>query len=64
MNDLTGNVPDIVQIAIDRFFSHGLALIFAICTLWQVNIRFAYLADKQSNYKTFFYVYKIMSEFR
>ena len=41
VNDLTGNVPDIVQIAIDRFFSHGLALIFAICTLWQVNIRFA-----------------------
>ncbi|MCX7342847.1 MAG: ABC transporter ATP-binding protein [Proteobacteria bacterium] len=41
VNYLTGNVPDIVQIAIDRFFSHGLALIFAICTLWQVNIRFA-----------------------
>lgn len=41
INDLTGNVPDLIQITIDRFFSHGLALILAIYTLLQVDIRFA-----------------------
>ena len=40
-NDLVSSVPDILQIAIDRFFSHALALLFAIFTLWQVNIYFA-----------------------
>jgi len=40
-NDLASSVPDILQIAIDRFFSHTLALLFAIFTLWQVNIFFA-----------------------
>ncbi len=41
VNDLTGSVPDMLQTIIDRFFSHGLALIIAIYTLWQVNIKFA-----------------------
>ncbi len=41
VNDLVNSVPDIIQIAIDRFFSHGLALVFAIYTLWLVDIKFA-----------------------
>ncbi len=41
INDLTSSVPDIVQIIIDRFFSHTLALIVAITTLWFVNALFA-----------------------
>lgn len=41
VNDLISSVPDLMQIAIDRFFSHGLALVFAIFALAQVNIRFA-----------------------
>lgn len=42
INDLTRSVPEIIQIIIDRFFSHALALIIAIITLWQVNIIFAF----------------------
>ncbi len=41
VNDLTSSIPDILQIIFDRFLSHGLALVIAIFTLWQVNIRFA-----------------------
>jgi ATP-binding cassette subfamily B protein len=41
INDLANSVPDILQITIDRFFSHTLALIIAIITLWQVNILFS-----------------------
>lgn len=41
VNDLTSSIPDLVQIAIDRFCSQGLALIIAIFTLWLVNIKFA-----------------------
>lgn len=41
INDLTSNIPDIVQIILDRFFSHSLALIIAIFTLWRVNALFA-----------------------
>ncbi|MCX5925078.1 MAG: ABC transporter ATP-binding protein [Candidatus Dependentiae bacterium] len=41
VNDLTSSVPDIIQLAIDRFFSHGIALFIAIITLWQVNAVFA-----------------------
>lgn len=41
VNDLTNNIPDVIQIVIDRFFSHSLALLIATYTLWQVNIKFA-----------------------
>lgn len=41
VNDLTSSVPNLLQIAIDRFFSHLLALMIAIFTLWQVNSIFA-----------------------
>ena len=41
VNDLTSSVPDLVQIVIDRFFSHFLALGIAIFVLWGVNYRFA-----------------------
>lgn len=39
--DLTGSIPEVIQIVIDRFFSHGLALLIAIYALWQVSITFA-----------------------
>jgi ATP-binding cassette subfamily B protein len=41
VNDLTNSIPDIVQVVIDRFFSHALAISIAIYTLWIVNINFA-----------------------
>jgi ATP-binding cassette, subfamily B, bacterial len=41
VNDLTRSVPDIIQIVIDRFFSHLLALFVAIGALWMVDVRFA-----------------------
>lgn len=41
VNDLTHSIPEIVKIVVDRFFSHGLALVIAIFTLWQVNSIFA-----------------------
>jgi ATP-binding cassette subfamily B protein len=40
-SDLTSSIPEMVGIIIDRFFSHGLALIIAIYTLGLVNIKFA-----------------------
>jgi len=41
VNDLTSSVPEIIQIIVDRFFGHTIALIIAIITLWQVNAIFA-----------------------
>ena len=41
VSELVMAVPDLLQILVDRFFSHGLALIIAIFTLWSVNARFA-----------------------
>ncbi len=41
VNDLTRSVPELIQLVIDRFFSHALALLIAIITLWQVNMFFA-----------------------
>lgn len=41
VNDLTSSIPDIIQLAIDHFLSHSLALIVAIITLWQVSAIFA-----------------------
>jgi ATP-binding cassette subfamily B protein len=42
VNDLTRSVPDLIQLVLDRFFSHALALLIAIITLWQVNMFFAF----------------------
>lgn len=41
VNDLTASVPEIVQIVLDRYFSHALALAIAIFTLWQVSVLIA-----------------------
>lgn len=41
VTDLVSSTPEFVQIIIDRFFSHALALIFAIYTLWMVSPYFA-----------------------
>jgi len=41
INDLTASVPELLQITLDRFFSHGLAVLIAVITLWQVSIFFA-----------------------
>jgi len=43
INDLASGVPDVVQIFMDRLFSHFLALIIAIVTLSFVNIKFGFL---------------------
>ncbi len=42
VNDLTGSVPDILQLSIDRFFSNGLSLGVAIITLGCVSGYFAF----------------------
>lgn len=41
LNDLITYTPELIQVLIDRFFSHVLALIIAIGTLWFVNYKFA-----------------------
>ncbi len=41
VNDLTNSIPSLIRITMDRFFSHGLALLIGIITLWQVNYYFA-----------------------
>ncbi len=41
VHDLTESVPELLQIIISRFFSHGLALALAVVTLWQVGLHFA-----------------------
>ncbi|MDR0773418.1 MAG: hypothetical protein LBE46_03815 [Wolbachia pipientis] len=43
VNDLTNYIPDVVQIALDRFVGRALALGIGIYFLWQVNIYFALL---------------------
>ncbi len=43
VNDLTSYIPEVLQIVIDRFFAHSLALIIAMYTLWQVSSTFALL---------------------
>jgi ATP-binding cassette subfamily B protein len=52
INDLTNNVPELIQIIIDRFLAHGLSLIIAIYFLWQVNIKFALAMS----FCTFFFI--------
>lgn len=41
ITDLVSSTPDIIQIVLDRFLSHALALIVAVYTLWLVNVSFA-----------------------
>jgi ATP-binding cassette subfamily B protein len=41
INDLSGEIPDAVQVFIDRCLATVLTLLVAIATLWVVNIRFA-----------------------
>jgi ATP-binding cassette, subfamily B, bacterial len=41
VSELVMTIPDLLQIVIDRFFSHFLVLMIAAFTLWQVNARFA-----------------------
>lgn len=41
INDLTDSIPETLQIILDKFFSHGLALMIAIYALWQVDYKFA-----------------------
>lgn len=41
LNDLTSNIPDILQLVLDKFFGRTLALFVALYTLWQVNYHFA-----------------------
>jgi len=43
INDLSGDIPELVQIIIDRCFATVLALLVAIITLWTVNTHFALL---------------------
>lgn len=43
VSELVMAIPDLLQILIDRFFSHSLALSIAAFTLWQVNARFAFI---------------------
>jgi ATP-binding cassette subfamily B protein len=43
INDLSGDIPELVQILIDRCFASILALLIAIITLWTVNAHFALL---------------------
>jgi len=41
IKDVMSGVPDLLKIVIDRFFSHGLALLIAIGAVWTVDIRFS-----------------------
>ncbi|MBX9786190.1 MAG: ABC transporter ATP-binding protein/permease [Alphaproteobacteria bacterium] len=41
INDLTNSIPEILQIAIDKFFAYIFGLIIAIGTLWHVNSKFS-----------------------
>ena len=43
INDLSYSVPEIIQIVIDRFIGHILALLVAVFTLWTVSGSFALL---------------------
>ena len=41
INDVTNGIPNILNVFIDRFFSHILALSIAIYTVWLVDLKFA-----------------------
>lgn len=41
VNDISRGIPNILSLLIDRFFSHSLALLIAIYTVWTVDLKFA-----------------------
>jgi ATP-binding cassette subfamily B protein len=41
INDISTNIPNIINIVIDKFFSHILGLLMAIYTVWLVDFKFA-----------------------
>ena len=41
INDVSNGIPNILNTFIDRFFSHVLALLIAIYTVWLVDLKFA-----------------------
>lgn len=43
VSELVMAIPDLLQIIMDRFLSHSLALLIAAFTLWQVNARFSFI---------------------
>lgn len=43
INDLTSNIPDLLQIVMDRLFARFLGLVVAVLMLWTVSIKFALL---------------------
>lgn len=53
INDLSGDIPDLLQILIDRCFASILALLIAILTLWTVSTHFALL---MAGWTTMFFV--------
>jgi ATP-binding cassette, subfamily B, bacterial len=58
INDLSSDVPDLLQILIDRCFATILALFIAIITLWTVNGHFALL---MVGWTTLFFVGSLFS---
>lgn len=43
VSDLAMNVPEVLQVALDRIFSRFLGLCFAVIALWTVSLKFALL---------------------
>jgi ATP-binding cassette subfamily B protein len=43
VGDITGSVPDLVQMAIDKLFNRALTILVATLTLWIVSYKFALL---------------------
>lgn len=41
IKDVMSGIPDLLKIVIDRFFSHGLAFLIAVGTVWTVNLQFS-----------------------
>ena len=41
INDVTSGIPTILDIFIDQFFSHILALLIALYTVWLIDLKFA-----------------------
>lgn len=41
IKDVMSGIPDLLKTAIDRFISHGLALLIAMGAVWTVNIKFS-----------------------
>jgi ATP-binding cassette subfamily B protein len=43
IKDVMSGVPDLLKVTINQFFSHSLALIVAILTVWTINYKFSLL---------------------